>query len=53
MLVLDNINLFPLLSHNSSSAKQQGRTVPIGLASIDIQGKIQKFLFGTFIFYFN
>jgi hypothetical protein len=37
------------LSKISSSAKQQGRTVPIGLASILTQGSMQNLSCGMFI----
>ena len=47
------LNLFPRLSFNSSSAKQQGRKVPIGLVSILTHGKIQNVLFGKFIKFRN
>ena len=48
-LALSKLNLLPWLSKISSSARQQGRTVPMGLASRLIQGNTQKVEFGQFI----
>jgi hypothetical protein len=42
-------NLWPSLSTNSSSAKQQGRTVPMGLVSKLTQGNTQNLSCGMFI----
>ena len=44
-------NLFPSLSTISLSARQQGRTVPIGLASKLIQGNTQNWSCGIFIIF--
>ena len=46
---VSKLNFSPVSSTNSSSARQQGRTVPMGLASRLTQGNTQNLSCGIFI----